>query len=394
MRLCRILAIAPFSLLWLAGCGDDASTAVAAPGVDAGAAVADATAPDATTEPEADATTERLVPEFGADGAGRIVAYVGPNDGLERPRDLGFNPMVPGELWVFDRATDGVVIANNAGTDQQMVEYFIDAFADHFMEEVSSASFAPNGFFGTCGESRNTYNGLAPPDDFMGPALWTADRSIFANVFQDPFGDMLGSHMDMLHQSPLCMGIEYDGGMGMNGYWVADGLNGHLVYYDFREDHGPGADDHSDGVVRRYVEVELTREPNVPSHMALDWDARLLYIADTGADRVLWVNIDSGQFERALQPLNEPLAEFSVWGGVEWGVFLEGIDRPSGMAINENRLFVGEYGTGTIIAYDLGDGRELGRFDTQGTALMGIEISPEGDLWFVDADFAEVTRIE
>lgn len=390
MRFARLFCIAPLSLLSFAACGEEVVvSSVPDAGVSGDAAVA-----DVTSTPDATATADNPVPEFGENGEGQIVAYVGPQDGLERPRDLAFNPAVPGELWVFDRASDGVIIANNAGTPEQTTEFFKDTFADHFMEEVASASFAPNGFFGTCGESRNTYNDLAPPNDFMGPALWTSDRSIFAAVNQDPFGALGGSHMDMLHQSPLCMGIEHDGGVGMNGYWVADGLSGHLVYYDFGEDHGPGADDHSDGVVRRYVEVELTREPNVPSHMALDFDARLLYIADTGTGRVLWVNIDSGQFERALQPLNEPLAEFSVWGGVQWGVFAEDLDRPSGMAINANRLFVGEYGTGEIIAYDLGDGAELGRFDTQGTALMGLEIGPEGDLWFVDADFAEVTRIE
>lgn len=374
----------------LPACGDDADGAP------------DFGAPDALDQADVssdagiddDASAQPLVPEFGANGAGTIVAYLGPNDGLETPRDLAFNPARPTELWTFDRADDGVVIAFDAGTENQRTEERLDAFRNHFMEEVSSASFAPNGFFATCQESRNTYDGQSPPDDFMGPALWTSDLDIFAAVFQDPFGDMLGSHMDMLHQSPNCMGIEHDGGVGMNGYWVADGHNGHLVYYDFVMDHGPGMDDHADGIVRRYVEVELERVPGVPSHMVLDVERRRLYIADTGNDRVLWVNVDSGEFERDLIPINEPLAEFSVYTGVEWGVFAEGIDRPSGIAANDQRLFVGSYGTGEIIAYDLETDAELARFDTQGTGLMGLELSPEGDLWFVDADFSEVTRIE
>ena len=59
-----------------------------------------------------------------------------------------------------------------------------------------------------------------------------------------------GSHIDMLHESPLGMGIAHDSG---NSYWYFDGYYGHLVYYDFKEDHDIGMDDHSDGVVRRYL---------------------------------------------------------------------------------------------------------------------------------------------
>lgn len=227
----------------------------------------------------------------------------------------------------------------------------------------------------------------------MGPALWTSDLDIFAEVHQGDT-DLAGSHMDMLHQSPLCMGIEHDGGVGMNGYWVADGHNGHLVYYDFREDHGPGEDDHSDGIVRRYPEVEFTRVPDVPSHMVLDTNAMRLYLADTGSDRVVWVDVETGSWERDLVQLNEPLAEFSEYSGVEWGVFADGIPRPSGMALNDNRLFVGSFETGEIIAFDVGTGDELGRYDTLSEQLTGIEIGPDGHLWFIDTEFADVLRVE
>lgn len=390
------LAIGATAPLFLIACGDDATGAdfLTNAGLQQDAAFSDAASSDAATTADVIDSTQPPVPEFGENGEGAIIAWVGRNDGLVLPRDLAFNPSRPGELWVFDRATDGVVIAFDAGTDVQQVDRRVDAFGNHFMEEVSAASFDTDGFFGTCQESRNTYNGQAFPNDFMGPALWTSDLATFAEVFQNPSGQMLGSHMDMLHQSPNCMGIEWDGGVGQNGYWVFDGYNGHLVYNDFREDHGPGADDHSDGVVRRYTEVELTRVPDVPGHLALSVDRRRLYIADTGADRVLWVNVDSGSWSQDLTALNEPLAEFSVYSGVEWGVVAEGVDQPSGIALNDERLFVGSYGSGEIIAYDLETYDELGRFDTQGEGLMGLEIGPDGRLWFVDAGFAEVTRIE
>src|SRR5688572_30860417 len=92
-----------------------------------------------------------------------------------------------------------------------------------------------------------------------------------------------GSHLDMLHQSPWCMGIAHWSG---NVYFVFDGNNGHVVYYDFQADHGPGADDHSDGIVRRYLDAQVTRVPGVPGHLIVDKASSWLYVADTGGRRI------------------------------------------------------------------------------------------------------------
>src|SRR5690606_511497 len=116
-----------------------------------------------------------------------------------------------------------------------------------------------NNTFGTCQESTNRYNNQTPTGNmFMGPALWSADFAVYA--VENPIG--LGSHLDMLHESPLCMGMAW---VEENKYWVFDGYNSALVFYDFQEDHGPGYDDHSDGIIHRYAEDEVKREPNVPS---------------------------------------------------------------------------------------------------------------------------------
>ena len=55
-------------------------------------------------------------------------------------------------------------------------------------------------------------------NNFMGPSLWRT--SSFASMhqyyvdgvgyFNGTDGPKYGSHIDMLHQSPLCMGIEVD----------------------------------------------------------------------------------------------------------------------------------------------------------------------------------------
>ena len=56
--------------------------------------------------------------------------------------------------------------------------------------------------------------------------------------------------------------------------------------------------DHSIASVRRYTGLKLSRSGGVPSHMVVDSEARVMYVCDTGADRVLRVEIDSGYYAR------------------------------------------------------------------------------------------------
>ena len=87
-------------------------------------------------------------------------------------------------------------------------------------------------------------------------------------------------------------------GSYQNVYWAFGGGHSQLVRFDFESDHGPGSMDHSRASVRRYTGLQLTRVPNVPSHMALDGRARELFIADTGADRIVKVLTDTGYYAR------------------------------------------------------------------------------------------------
>lgn len=382
MRL-TLTATAPFLMLAFAACGDEpvAPVATTDSGTDAGT-VEDA-APDVVEEP-------LLVPEFGREDTRTIRGYATAADGLDRPLDLEFNPESPGDLWIASQASDGITILFNAGTDEQLSDTFLDAFRNHFLESVSSIAFGARGTWGSCQESRNTYDDQAPPNDFMGPALWPADLNVFAAVFQDPFGSDLGSHLDMLHASPLCMGIAH---YQNNEYFVFDGLNGHMVYYDFVVDHGPGQDDHSDGVIRRFPEVALTRVEGVPGHMEYHEESNRVFIADTGSGRIVSYTVGTGELDRSLPEINEPLAEFSEYRGAEVVVFAAGLQMPSGLAIHEDRLFVGDYATGIIHAYDINNGEKLGELDTGSQELTGIEVGPEGTLWFIDSAFAEVLRV-
>jgi hypothetical protein len=349
-------------------------------------------------------------------------------DGLETPRDLAFHPERP-ELWTVNRAFDGTVRFVDAGESTQRAIKQIDGFSNHFMAEVSALDFAPDGFFTTCQESRNTYGGRSRPNDFMGPTLWDSDESIYAVMHQPPRewgameiaaliesamcrldGDvrpslaapaapaetqqqMLGSHMDMLHQSPLCMGVAHQEG---NAYFVTDGFNGHVVWYDFVEDHGPGGDDHSDGLVRRYPEAEYTYVADVPAHMDLDAASGWLYYADTGAGVVRRLDTGTGRVAMRLPPRNEPLAEFSAMSGVEVEVFATGLQQPSGIAIHHDfgLLLVTDHADGALWAFGLADGRARGRLDTGASGIMGVTVAPDGAIWFVDGIANQLVRVD
>ena len=347
------------------------------------------------TDDTGDSASAVAVPEFGADLNPQYTVVGTQSDGLATPRDLGFHPR-RNEVWVVNRLTDGVVIYSDPGTPEQLADEQIDSYANHFMEEVSSMAWGdtsdddPNEeAFGSCQESRNTYDGQGIPNDFMGPTLWPGDRSVFAKANQNS-RVKLGSHLDMLHASPMCMGIAHDSG---NAYWVFDGRNGHLVYYDYQADHGPGGDFHGDGIIRRYSDVELNRKKDIPGHLQLDKETGLLYIADTGTGRVLEVDTATGSVTGNIPQTMEPLEEYSRVEGTEFRALVEGLDRPSGLVLHGDTLFVGEYGTAQIIAFNL-DGEELGRIQTTADSLFGLEVGPDGHLWYVDGEANELVRVD
>ena len=87
-----------------------------------------------------------------------------------------------------------------------------------------------------------------------------------------------------------------------NAFWVFDGYHSSITFYDFHTDHGLGGTDHSDGEIARYVEGEVQRRMEVPSHMALDRDTGLLYISDTGNSRIAVLDTAVGEVAAAIVP--------------------------------------------------------------------------------------------
>jgi len=349
-------------------------------------------------------SSHTYVEQFGPGFNETVIATDG--DDLNVPRDLEFHPSSSrqNELWVVNRATDSVTIIHSAGLAGQSSENRQDAYGNHFMEEVSAFAFGQDHsefdyIFASAQETRNTYNGQQPPNNFMGPALWPSSLSHFAMENQQP-GGPLGSHLDMLHESPNGMGIAHDSG---NAYWYNDGYYGELVYYDFHDDHDTGGEDHDDGVVRRYTEITPTRSVGVPGHMVLDKANGILYIADAGAGRVLWVNTDdptttTTDIMGSSTQKDSELAEYSEITDVEWGVLASSLSSPSGIALHGDTLFVSQNGNGKISAYELAnDGKSathMQTVDTNANSIMGLEVGPGDKLWYVDAGLNRVIRID
>lgn len=319
-------------------------------------------------------------------------------DGLDQPVDLDFN-RVPGktdELWVLNYGLGGssVSIFFHAGTPQQVSQYREDSHNGHFMINCPALAMGANGNFGTVQEVRNSVGNQT--STFMGPVLWMTDTSVFARMYQSNWdaGKPLGSHIDMLHQSPFSMGIAAEKD---NIYWVFDGHNGNLVKYDFAVPHTIGGDDHSDGKVWRYPEVMLERVPGLPAHMILDSASGWLYIVDNAKQRVIRVNTKSGIKAKTLAAIDEPLALYWEMKNTTQQVYIDtGLVAPSGIDIMNGRLVVTDNANGDIRIYDAtgAKGVYLGKIATGAQNLLGIKIGPDGSLWYVDATANTVTRLE
>lgn len=367
-------------------------------------------------------------PAFGIDAT--VVPVQTPAGAFVRPRAMDLNPVRAGELWVADAGRDGVTILELSGAGGSVSAHNVRAIKDraqyHYMDQVSSLAFDPLGQFATCQESLNTYEGQMLPNFFMGPTLYDT-RVSTVNSRQQPCQSgetCFLIHVDMLHESPLCMGLVHDdnattdvSGMGLysNVYWAFGGGHRQLVRFDFESDHGPGSMDHSRASVRRYTGLNLTRVPNVPSGMALDGATRELFVADTGADRIVRVLTDTGSFSRdaklaangheAYAVYSSPESSFvySVWDGLQYAAFAK-VPTPSGLALSASTLYAASHANGHIYAFDRVTAilLDVVRAAPSG-ALLGLVLAPpaavtnannaDGTLLYLDGSTHTLKRV-
>lgn len=310
-----------------------------------------------------------------------ITEVEGASNSLNRPTDLDFFPILgKDELWVINQRTESVggstLTIGGSTSDNPTFEARVDGNAWHFMSLPTGIAFSSDNF--NFASSPGVQDANHGGGTFTGPTLWSSDLDIYAQ----PSGGN-GSHLDMLHASPLSMGIAHEVD---NVFWIFDDWNEDIVRYDFVDDHGPGNDDHSDGLLRRYEDIGISTDGDIPNHLILDKDTGWLYFVDNGSDRVIRLDINSGEVGTSLPLINEPLSEHSRMANFTTEVIIDaGLEAPCGIEIFEGTLYVGDYATGDIIAYDMNnDFAEIARIATGETGLTGIKIGPDGNLWFVN----------
>ena len=319
-------------------------------------------------------------------------------DGLRTPRDLDFHKDAArqNELWVINENNTGgrnhggsTVTYYNAGLDNQLAEYRKDSWSGHFMHTASAIAISENGTFANTLDVQDANNSGGY---FTGCTLWDSDTSVYARVHQND--SWLGSHIDMIHQSPYSEGIASAGG---NTYWLFDGYHNSIVKYDFGVPHQQGGDDHSDGRVWRHDDLAVNRQPGLSSHLEIDPVSGWLYIADTGNQRILRMDPNSGSIAQNLNPYGETLQGYWRMSGTDWNVVADSdLTYPTGLDIYEDRLLISDYANGDIIIYDISQDPvvELGRIETGlNNEIMGLKVSSEGDIWFVCSNANELYQI-
>lgn len=335
---------------------------------------------------------------------------------------LAFNGSIEGELWVALRqfptglkcqnpmqvevdeaennracaALPGVAaIIEDATGAAPMTAVKEDGNSWHFMRRPTSMAWGLNDLFATCGEGyTDNYENEDTP--FAGPVLWSSDPMIFGVEPLPAMNGMPaqnGTHLDMLHETPYCMGIAHE---AENAYWAFNGDAGSLDRYDFNAPHQIGGEDHQDGEVFRYARGEVLRVPEVPSHLVWNAAKSVLYAVDTGHKRL--IELDPAPATRGgeiatYEPLHDSgeMLDAGVTELVPPGLF----EAPSGIALANDVIYVTDNASSYIYAFNT-EGRLLEALDTRLPAgsLSGIAIGPDEKVYFTDLLTGAVRRID
>jgi hypothetical protein len=316
--------------------------------------------------------------------------------------DLAFHPDFPDSLWVVNMGDNSTWIGSDAGRGGSNGTRRGGDGSGHFMAYPAAIAFgargctsttmntpSPDGSQGRCVATAQNTSDPTPftngaPGTFMGPTLWTADPERFD-------GGWWG-HFDMLHNSPDGVGIAWD---SENSYWIFDGFHSSITRYKFGSDHGPGGENHSDGVVARYAEGSVKRVDGVPSHMELDRETGLLYIADTGNNRIAILDTSTGSRGASTAPNFDQSQQYKM-DGAEISTLVSGEDinvtQPAGLALHDGMIFITDAASGNVLALDM-EGQVIDWLETELTNIRGLNFHESGDLFVVDGD-GRVLRIQ
>jgi hypothetical protein len=322
---------------------------------------------------------------------------------------LAFNATVDDELWVTLRQFPTGLACNKTNTDvaacsalQGAVAVVSKATGEspsavikqdgnslHFMRRPTQLAWGEGLLFASCGEAlTDNFEDVDIP--YAGPVLWSSDPEIFG---VKPKADQNGTHLDMLHETPYCMGIAHESG---NAYFAFNGDAGALDRVDFHAPHQIGGEDHADGEVHRYVTGELLRVPEVPSHLAYDEERGLVYVADTGHGRVISVDPSTATPDGTIDVYEVLQASGRMKGTRVVELVPAGLlQKPSGLAFANDTLYVTDNATSLIYLLDV-SGKILSVVDTKLPAgsLSGIVVGPDQKLYLGDLLTGAVHRLE
>ncbi len=343
----------------------------------------------------------------GASGSGIVDIYTPKTKVPFSATALAFNPMVSGELWVTLRqfpsgkpcAKDGdagcaalpgvIAVVSNATGAAPAAVIKEDGNAWHFMRRPSALAWGDGLLFAACGEAL-TDNLEDGGDPYSGPVLWSSDSTIFG---VKPTAAQNGTHLDMLHETPYCMGIAHE---SANAFWAFNGDAGSLDRVDFHRPHAVGGADHSDGEVTRYITGQLLRVPEIPSHLVYDSARSLVYVVDTGHGRVLSVDPSTAKLAGPIA-VYETLQSSGAMDGATLSELVPPglLQQPSGIALANDTLYVTDNATSLVYAFDT-SGRLQHTYDTAlpTGSLAGITLGPDSKLYLTDLLSGGVHRVE
>lgn len=361
-------------------------------------------APNGTSSANADPMKPPVMPK---------VTMILESTELNKPSDLAFNPYVEGELWVMNHGDSSALIISGAGGEQQSALKRLDVEGTrHFMPSPTAFAFGQRettvvdaakkpveGTFATC-------PGVDQP--FMGPTLWPSDLRIFGiakSAREAPFNgpdtglEGPGSHLDMLHSTPACTGIAWEGQGSI--YWTYSGTNNMFVRYDFAKDHGIGNADHSDGSVWRYAVSGIRYVPNVPAHMVYATESKLLYVTDPGNSRVISFDPESAASATSMNARDNldglRVAEDRAGGKLEEVIPRSaGLKLPTGIELHEGALYVSDYETSKVHKFSL-SGESLAELTIEQApngGLTGLAFGPDGKLYVAGMKDNRIFRID
>jgi len=331
-----------------------------------------------------------------------ITTVLTENDGLIRPVDVEFNSSLffENDLWIVNSANNGfhtITIAHDVDKPTRSIVQKADNARSHFMWRTQALAFGANGTFAT---AQNGQNGTFLGNEFseymfMGPTLWSSDTAIFASRNQtNPM--YLGSHLDMLHQSPFNLGIAHE---KASKYWVSDAKYNDICSYDFQNPHEVGGTDHRDGIIYRYKDVTITPgQFGIPSHLVKDKTSNWLYFIDGGTKQVKRLDITSGNEGETLVMPNvssERVKSYkSMNGGIVETIVPTSTATPVGIDCRDGILYVSYYETGDIKLFDINNNfAEIETITTNSPGIMGITVNRLGDIWAANHDSSSVLKI-